>query len=88
MILRAVEPLIAALQDGSESICESAVKALGKLRDERAIGPLIAALMHEEKDVRCAAAYALQEFVEDVLRRVTRGIGTAFEPEAFVFELQ
>ena len=39
---RAVEPLIAALQDDVENVRQAAAEALGQLGDERAVEPLIA----------------------------------------------
>jgi HEAT repeat protein len=55
----AVEPLIAALKDGSFSVRKAAAEALGKIGDPRAVEPLIAALKDKDEYVRKAAAYAL-----------------------------
>src|SRR5438552_1680647 len=43
----AVEALVAALRDGREEVCCLAVQALGRIRDTRAVGPLIVAFLHE-----------------------------------------
>ena len=55
----AVEPLIAALKDGSFSVRKAAAYALGEIKDPRAVEPLIAALKDKDEYVRKAAAYAL-----------------------------
>jgi len=57
--LRAVVPLIAALEDLDARVRAAAAKALGEIGDPCAVEPLIAALNDEETDVRCAAANAL-----------------------------
>jgi len=59
---RAVEPLIALLEDEDEDIGvrEAAAKALGKIKDERAIEPLTAALKDEDVDARWRAAERLR----------------------------
>lgn len=57
---RAVEPLIAALQDhGNFSMQFAAAKALGDIGDRRAVKPLVAALEADNSDVRWRAAKAL-----------------------------
>jgi HEAT repeat protein len=56
---RAVEPLIAALQDQVPVVREWAAQALGEIGDARAVEPLIAALQDEDPDVRKIAAGAL-----------------------------
>ncbi len=45
----AVEPLIAALQDKNKDVRRAAAEALGKIRDTRAVEPLIAALKKDEE---------------------------------------
>ncbi len=57
--VRAVEPLIAALRDPFESVCEHAAKALGEIGDARAISPLIAILHDFRPNVSKYAANAL-----------------------------
>jgi hypothetical protein len=52
---RAVEPLIARLEDAAWDV-RSAAEALGMLRDERAVEPLIARLEDAAWDVRRATA--------------------------------
>ena len=52
--MRAVEPLIAALKDGDNSVRLDAAYSLGTLGDKRAVEPLIACL--KAKDVHCAYA--------------------------------
>jgi HEAT repeat protein len=54
---RAVEPLIAALQDPDDSVAEAAAAALGRIADPRAIRPLAAAL--QRPATRWSAADAL-----------------------------
>lgn len=59
---RAVEPLMAALEDGEEYVRRASAKALGALRDDRAVEPLIKVLDEDGEDsVRLAAAWALGE---------------------------
>jgi HEAT repeat protein len=54
---RAVEPLIAALQDPDDSVADAAAVALGRIADPRAIRPLAAAL--KKPATRWSAADAL-----------------------------
>src|SRR4030042_267341 len=54
-----VEPLIAALKDGSPIVRRNAVKALGGISDPNAVKPLVAALKDEDSIVRGNAATAL-----------------------------
>ena len=54
----AVDALIDALDDPSTSVCESAIDALGKIGDSRAIEPL-KALLHDS-ELRDAARAALK----------------------------
>jgi len=56
---QAVEPLIAALEDGIWCVRDAAVKALGQIGDERAMEPLIAALSSNNLGLRKAAAWSL-----------------------------
>ena len=62
----AVEPLISTLK--SETLRESAAKALGEIRDKRAIEPLVE-VMHSEGWDRFAAALALTKLGDE------RGLG-------------
>jgi HEAT repeat protein len=57
---RAVEPLIAALNEKEKLVRQGAAEALGKLGDGRALEPLIAALADEEENVRKRASEALE----------------------------
>jgi HEAT repeat protein len=58
--LRAVEPLIAVLNDNRyDDVCKVAMAALGKIGDSRALEPLLAALKSNSLSVRQAAASAL-----------------------------
>ena len=59
--LRAVEPLIAILQDEDHSVREQTVGALGEMRDPRAVEPLITALQDEDHWVRGQVARVLGE---------------------------
>ena len=56
----AVEPLIATLKDKDSGIRYNAAHALGKIGDNRAVGPLIAVLLKDiDGSVRASAAEAL-----------------------------
>ena len=55
----AVEPLIASLQD--KSIRLPAMRILGRIRDARAVEPLLAMMKNKDPDVRMTAAEALGE---------------------------
>jgi HEAT repeat protein len=57
----AVEPLIAALEDGNKNAREAAAEALGQIGDARAVLPLVTAIEDEDEDesVQLAAARAL-----------------------------
>lgn len=55
--VRAIEPLITALNDGEWYVRGAAAEALGRIRDTRAVEPLIAAL--KDKEIRMAATDAL-----------------------------
>jgi len=55
----AVEPLVAALKDRDPQGRTAAARALGRIRDARAVKPLVDAL--REKEVREAALQALEE---------------------------
>jgi hypothetical protein len=57
--LRAVEPLICALNDKYFMTRIAAAMSLGQLRDERAVQPLINVLQDSDEDVRRAAAGSL-----------------------------
>jgi HEAT repeat protein len=59
--VRAVEPLIAKLDDEDKDVRSAACDALRKIKDVRAVEPLIAKLDDEDKDVKQAACYALGE---------------------------
>jgi HEAT repeat protein len=59
---RAVEPLVAALQD--RTLREVAARALGQIGDARAVEPLLAALQDPEEEVRVAAVSALGEIMD------------------------
>lgn len=59
--LRAVEPLIAALQDEEWAVRWSAATALGWISDPRAIEPLTALLQDKEKHVRQATTRVLDQ---------------------------
>lgn len=60
--LRAVEPLVVALNDREMTVRRAVVRALASMGDTRAVPPLIAAL--EVKDLRESAAWALGELVD------------------------
>ena len=57
----AVEPLIAALKDQSDSVREYAVMALGEIGDKRAVEPLIAALKDQSVSVRRKVVLAFRQ---------------------------
>ncbi|HEY3376172.1 MAG TPA: HEAT repeat domain-containing protein [Armatimonadota bacterium] len=57
--VRAVEPLIAALDDGPLVCRQAMAEALGHLKDRRAVPPLITALERFSGDARHTAAVAL-----------------------------
>jgi HEAT repeat protein len=56
---RAVDPLVACLQDDSVDVKKNAAKSLGQLGDKRAVGPLITAFKNEDMETRTATAEAL-----------------------------
>lgn len=58
---KAVEPLIAALQDSDEDVRSKSAWALGKIGDARAVDPLISRLTDYSYNVRVSAIYALGE---------------------------
>lgn len=57
--LKAVDPLIKALNDGDSDVRKTAANALGKIGDAKAIEPLINRLYDEESEVSKAALHAL-----------------------------
>jgi HEAT repeat protein len=57
-----VDPLIAALQDGASDVRKEAIRALGRIHDERAIDPIIALLQDADSEVRRAAVRTLGQF--------------------------
>jgi HEAT repeat protein len=63
--VRAVEPLIAMLTDGSAAVRARTVTTLGELGDARALKPLTDALKDESSDVQLAAATALGELGDE-----------------------
>jgi HEAT repeat protein len=57
---RAVDPLVAAMSNGSPgSVRHAAVRSLGQIGDIRAVSPLIAALLHRDTEVQRLARIAL-----------------------------
>lgn len=56
-----VEGLIKALKDKSWDVRRDAVRALGGIKDARALEPLIKALKDKNSDVRDAAEEALEK---------------------------
>ncbi|MHC1610533.1 MAG: HEAT repeat domain-containing protein [Candidatus Methanospirareceae archaeon] len=54
-------PLIQALEDRDWNVRRSVARALGEIKDLRAVEPLIRALEDEDEDVRKSAAWALGE---------------------------
>lgn len=59
----AIEPLIALLKDGGKEARKGAASALGGIRDDRAVDPLMELLKSDpESQVRKAAAIAISEF--------------------------
>lgn len=64
VVAQAVEPLIAFMTNESEkAFCRGfAARALGKIRDQRAVEPLLAALKSDDLDLCKAAVYALGKF--------------------------
>jgi HEAT repeat protein/CheY-like chemotaxis protein len=62
---RAVEPLIATLQDQNPPVRQAACEALGMLGERRALKPLLGALADGDRNVRQAAAWALGELGDE-----------------------
>ena len=58
-----VQEWIAELKDEDPRIRQTAAEILGRLKDPRAIGPLILALVDEASEVREAASEALKNFL-------------------------
>ncbi len=58
---RAVEPLMAALQDQEDEVRWVVANALGKLQDARAVDPLLALLTDPDRWIRRGASWALGE---------------------------
>jgi HPt (histidine-containing phosphotransfer) domain-containing protein len=58
-----VQEWIAELKDEDPRIRQTAAEILGRLKDPRAIGPLIVALVDEASEVREAASEALKNFL-------------------------
>jgi len=74
--LRAVEPLILALEDSAAEVRWVTARSLGMLGDRQAVKPLLKALEDEERWVRQGAAWALGEIrdpgaVEHLLRALS-----------------
>ena len=84
---RALEPLIATLQDGDPSVRKGAARALGEMRNVRAVEPLVAALGDVDEGVRSSAGWTLVRALQilagwpetdspdNQLKEVQRGIG-------------
>jgi len=56
---RAVEPLIAALDDTTWAVRKKAAESLGKLGDARAVGPLVRGMKEGNAELRATALEAL-----------------------------
>jgi len=56
---RAVEPLLARLEDQDSAVRQAAANALGQIGDARAVEPLIARLDHQDSDARQITARVL-----------------------------
>jgi HEAT repeat protein len=69
----AVEPLTAALNDGSELVLVQASQALGEIRDPRAIEPLVVVLKSPDPQVRYQAAKALKALGYEPEAELLRG---------------
>ena len=83
----AVEPLIGALQHASPAVRMHAVHALGKIRDPRAIAPMVKALGDTENNgaTAIAAEKALVEWGEPVKRSLLEAVrqsGESARPRA------
>jgi HEAT repeat protein len=71
---RALDPLIAALEDEYWNVKQAAAKALGNLGDSRAIRPLIRALGEDKYAfARLAAASALSKLGEKKWEAIVKG---------------
>jgi len=68
----AVEPLIFALRDGDGNLRWGAAIALGKIRDLRAIDPLIRALADKYENVRAESAKSLAAIGKPALGQLVR----------------
>lgn len=61
----AVGILTSMLSDGSESVIEAAIHAIGQRQDARTIDPLATVARHEAPNVRWAVATALEDLIGD-----------------------
>jgi HEAT repeat protein len=62
---RAVEPLLAILDNSDKNVRQAVASALGQIGDERAVAPLIAKLDDSDKYVRQAVASALGQIGDE-----------------------
>jgi HEAT repeat protein len=79
---RAVDPLIAKLQDPVPLVRQRAAEALGLLKDRSAVGPLVRALLDAGCGVRAQAAEALGQIRS--VRALAPLTAALADPEAFV----
>ena len=77
---RSVRALIADFDSNSSSVRCAAARALGEMRDLRALEPLVAALSHYDKNTRIAAAEALGALGDT---RAIEPLVTAMRRESF-----
>ena len=71
--IKAIEPLISALNDGNSDEKIAVIKALGHYKDNRVIAPLLAALSDQSETVRINAVELLGDYNDlDVVRALPR----------------
>lgn len=75
-----VETLLAALNDKGSVVRCQAARALGEIREARALDPLIALLKHSDKNTQIAAAQALGKLGDS---RAIQPLSTALQHEYF-----
>jgi len=82
----AVEPLVVALKDRGSVVRLSAAETLGKIRDARAVQPLLD--LTKDSEIAGKAVHAMEHILRDAVASVATETLLAVADLAYVFQIQ